>query len=60
MNFAVLVVLASIGSFIVGPEAFADWSFPVAAMLYGLAFIALGYGLWSRRNDSVQPARLGV
>jgi hypothetical protein len=57
MIFAVLVALVSIGSFIVGPEAFADWSFPVAAALYGLAFMTLGYGLWSHRNEPVQPAR---
>ena len=58
MIFAVLVALVSIGSFIVGPEAFADWSFPVAAALYGLAFMTLGYGLWSHRDEPGQPARL--
>jgi hypothetical protein len=57
MLFAVVVVLVSIGSFIVGPAAFADWSFPVAAVLNGLGFITLGYGLWSHRNEPVQPAR---
>jgi hypothetical protein len=57
MILAVLVVLASIGSFIVGPAAFADWSFPVAAALYGLAFILLGYGLWSHRDRTAAQAR---
>jgi hypothetical protein len=61
MILAVLVVVASIGSFIVGPAAFADWSFPVAAVLYGLAFILLGNGLWSRRDQPaarMRPARV--
>jgi hypothetical protein len=57
MFFAIPVVLATIGSFIVGPEAFADWSFPVAGGLFGLAFITLGSGLWSHRNEPLQPAR---
>jgi hypothetical protein len=57
MIFCVPVVLVTIGSFIVGPESFADWSFPVAATLYGLAFITLGSGLWSHRSEPVQPAR---
>jgi hypothetical protein len=57
MLSAVPVVLVTIGSFIVGPEAFGDWSFPVAAGLFGLAFITLGSGLWSHRSEPVQPAR---
>jgi hypothetical protein len=57
MLSAVLVALVSIGSFIVGPAAFADWSFPVAAVLLGLAYITLGYGLWSHRSEPVQPAQ---
>lgn len=57
MLSAVLVAIVSIGSFIVGPEAFADWSFPVASVLLGLAFMILGYGLWSHRSEPVPPAR---
>jgi len=57
MLSAVLVVVVSIGSFIVGPAAFANWSFPVAAVLLGLAFITLGSGLWSHRSEPVQPAQ---
>jgi hypothetical protein len=57
MIFAVVVAFVSVGSFIVGPEAFSDWSFPVAAVLLGLAFMILGYGLWSHRDEPVQPAR---
>lgn len=54
---AVLVYLSIIVSFIVGPEAFANWGFPVANGLYGLALIALGYGLWSHRSEPIPPAR---
>jgi len=54
---AVLVYLTIIASFIVGPEAFANWSFPIAGGLYGLALVTLGYSLWSHRSESVQPAR---
>ena len=57
MIVAVLVYLSIIVSFIVGPEAFATWAFPIASGLYGLALIALGYGLWSHRSDPVQPAQ---
>jgi hypothetical protein len=56
MIFAVVVALVSVGSIIVGPEAFSDWSFPVAGVLLGLGFIILGYGLWSHRDEPVQPA----
>ncbi len=54
---AVLVYLTIIASFIVGPEGFANWSFPIAGGLYGLGCIVLGYGLWSYRSEPVQPAR---
>ena len=54
---AVLVYLSIIVSFIVGPEAFATWGFPIASGLYGLALITLGYGLWSHRSDPVLPAQ---
>jgi hypothetical protein len=57
MLFALLVAVVSIGSIIFGPEAFADWSFPLASVLLGLAYITLGYGLWSHRNEPVPPAR---
>jgi len=52
---AVLLYLSIIGSIFMGPEAFANWSFPIANGLYGVALIALGYGLWSHRSDPVQP-----
>ena len=52
---AVLLYLSIIVSIIMGPEAFANWSFPIANGLYGVALIALGYGLWSHRSESVQP-----
>src|SRR5215212_2617277 len=57
MIVAVLLYLSIIVSFIVGPEAFATWGFPIASGLYGLALIALGYGLWSHRSEPVLPAR---
>ena len=57
MILAVLVALVSIGSIIVGPEAFSDWSFPVVAVLFGLAFMILGYGLWTHRDEPVPQAR---
>ena len=52
---AVLLYLSIIVSIIMGPEAFANWSFPIANGLYGVALIALGYGLWTHRSDPVQP-----
>jgi hypothetical protein len=51
------VYLAIVVSFIVGPEAFARWGFPLANGLYGLGLIVLGYGLWSHRGEPVQSAR---
>jgi hypothetical protein len=54
---AVLVYSSIIVSFIVGPEAYANWGFPIATGLYGLALIALGYGLWAHRGEPVQPTR---
>jgi hypothetical protein len=54
---AVLVYSSIIVSFIVGPEAYATWVFPIANGLYGVALIALGYGLWAHRGESVQPTR---
>ena len=53
----VAVYLGIVVSFIVGPEAFARWGFPLANGLYGLGLIVLGYGLWSHRSEPVQSAR---
>ncbi len=58
MILAVVVAVVSIGSIIGGLEAFSDWSFPVAAVLLGLGYALLGYGLWSHRDEPVQPTRL--
>lgn len=51
------IFLGAIVGFIVGAsDTWSSWSFVIGEVVFGLGCIVLGYGLWSHRDEPVQPA----